>query len=256
MERTRILIVGFMFLACSSGPHSAGAPTSTSGVGRVHGVVRDVHTGKPLADLTVTVDDSRYHEGRTDRQGRFALDAVPAGRHIVLAYYQDASVEVPVDVVAGGVAEVVIHLDESQTGCTMNTCWNGLAINLSRPPEKGVWIDAQAHLSGELDGKRFECATLLDRRQHECDLDYELACTGLAPGMLGVLVTEKDPSAGCGKRLLEQLTVAGQPKVVQFTITGIDVPISRTLRPTYARDDPNGSSCDPHCSNAIEEVSW
>jgi hypothetical protein len=253
MRMRVIAILVFGLAGCSSAPRSAETSTTASRVGSVEGVVRSRDTGKPFADLVVRIDDGSQHQARTDEHGRFELDAVPIGRHSVNAYYQDVTATVTVDVATSEAAEVVVPIDES-AGCTMNTCSNSLAINFENT-EQGLWIDAHTRLSGEIDGEHFDCATLLDH-EHECDYGYAPSCTGVMPDVLHVLVTKTDPSKGCSRRLLEQVGVSGNPKLVQLTITGTGVTISRTLRPEYAGYDPNGTKCPPHCSTASEALTW
>lgn len=69
-------------------PQQTSQPLAATAPGRLHGVVFDSLLGKPLAGATV-----RLAEGGaisvTDDQGRYTLDSVPAGHHVVAFDHPD-----------------------------------------------------------------------------------------------------------------------------------------------------------------------
>ncbi len=105
------VVLGMLFLAA---PTSSGAeePACTASV---HGRVVDASTGEALVRARVRIDD--VTEAETDAQGRYRIDAVCPGRHVLRAQRADyqrraSSIEVPASPAAS--VEVTMILDPHQ----------------------------------------------------------------------------------------------------------------------------------------------
>jgi iron complex outermembrane receptor protein len=86
------------------------ADLQAQGAGRIAGTVQDV-AGNPLMDVLVTLAGMRQLEARTDREGRFVLELVPSGDHVITATLADAvRVTHSARVVDGETAVVVLTL--------------------------------------------------------------------------------------------------------------------------------------------------
>jgi len=83
--RAVALIAGSAALAAAGAAAQAGAPSSPNGTGRVVGYVTD-SAGTPLAGATVQVIGTRLG-ARSAADGRYHLEAVPAGRAAVTMTY-------------------------------------------------------------------------------------------------------------------------------------------------------------------------
>lgn len=83
--RTAALIAGSAALAAAGAAAQASTPSPPNGTGRVVGYVTD-STGTPLAGATVQVSGTRLG-ARSTADGRYHLEAVPAGRPTVIITY-------------------------------------------------------------------------------------------------------------------------------------------------------------------------
>ena len=95
------------------------APLAAQGTGRVTGTVTDSTSGRPIADVQVTIGGTRAG-GMTDGQGRFSIVNVPAGPRIIDARrigYQ-AAVGRTVIVPDGGTVNVDFKLRETALSLT------------------------------------------------------------------------------------------------------------------------------------------
>ena len=127
--RASLLLVLLVLLAAAA--HAQPAPAT----GRVEGVVTDAATGRPVSDAAVVVPALGL-EARTDRDGRYRLEALPPGLHTVVTWGDRYLVhDVTVEVGAGETA----CLDAAMTALPPPGC---VVLCGPGPPPVGVGIYA------------------------------------------------------------------------------------------------------------------